>query len=409
MSHTSCSSELRARSDAPTSFPDGASPAGCGDVRAAALGGCCTAQEGGPAVAWLFFKKGRCCPDAHLTPACMPPDQPSSPVSLQLARLDTCVTVVDAAALQANMASIETVAVRFNTGREGGGAWCWVALGPGTVPFGRCAACRRGDACAGPQGRCALGGSRLVGLVHWGSGGAALRCLARSGTALNVCQLPTPTLIACARPPWQDREGADAAGGERNIADLLLDQIEFADVILLNKTDLVPTKGGWVGGACVGRRRLPAGGRTGGHHSGEWEARLGLVGGTCAWQLRASWLSLVSRPLVAPTDPTPHHTTHPPTHPTLPLGSTEALRLAAFLRRLNPSARVLPTTNSQAGRGCHWGDLSELAGWPRCRPRPLCLHGRLWQLDAGRWQARLPPVARPSCAPRSPMPPRARP
>ncbi|PSC76814.1 cobalamin synthesis isoform B [Micractinium conductrix] len=114
----------------------------------------------------------------------LPPSEGAAPLK-KLARLDTCVTVVDAAALQANMASIETVA---------------------------------------------------------------------------------------------DREGADAAGGERNIADLLLDQIEFADVILLNKTDLVPTK--------------------------------------------------------------------------------EALRLAAFLRRLNPSARVLPTTNSQV-------DLCEVVGTGR--------------------------------------------
>lgn len=107
------------------------------------------------------------------------------------------------------------------------------------------------------------------------AGAEPLKKLARLDTCVTVVDAANLLLNMASIDTVADREGPEAAGGERNIADLLLDQIEFADVILLNKIDLV--------------------------------------------------------------------------------GQEEARQLEASLRRLNPGARVIPTTNAQV-------ELSEVVG-----------------------------------------------
>lgn len=68
---------------------------------------------------------------------------------------------------------------------------------------------------------------------------------------LKLCRLDTMVTVVDGNTFWQDfasgemlvdrKQQADAAD-EREIADLLIDQIEFADVLVLNKTDLLPEK-----------------------------------------------------------------------------------------------------------------------------------------------------------------------
>ncbi|KAL4425217.1 hypothetical protein ABPG75_009233 [Micractinium tetrahymenae] len=75
-------------------------------------------------------------------------------------------------------------------------------------------------------------------------GAEPLKKLARLDTCVTVVDAANLLLNMASIETVADREGPEAAGGERNIADLLLDQIEFADVILLNKNDLVAPEEG---------------------------------------------------------------------------------------------------------------------------------------------------------------------
>jgi len=72
--------------------------------------------------------------------------------------------------------------------------------------------------------------------------GFALSSLARLDTMVTVVDACTFLPELARGEALTDRDLAVADGDGRNIADLLVDQVEFADVILLNKTDLVSAK-----------------------------------------------------------------------------------------------------------------------------------------------------------------------
>lgn len=72
--------------------------------------------------------------------------------------------------------------------------------------------------------------------------GFALSSLARLDTMVTVVDACTFLPELARGEALAERDLAVADGDGRNIADLLVDQVEFADVILLNKTDLVSAK-----------------------------------------------------------------------------------------------------------------------------------------------------------------------
>lgn len=69
--------------------------------------------------------------------------------------------------------------------------------------------------------------------------GFALNTLARLDTLVTVVDASTFLPELARGEALSERDLAVAEGDGRNISDLLVDQVEFADVILLNKTDLV--------------------------------------------------------------------------------------------------------------------------------------------------------------------------
>lgn len=71
------------------------------------------------------------------------------------------------------------------------------------------------------------------------SDGTPLSALARLDTLVTVVDAPRFLELACSGETLEQAELAADAEDERTIADLFLDQVEFANVLLLNKVDLV--------------------------------------------------------------------------------------------------------------------------------------------------------------------------
>ncbi len=69
--------------------------------------------------------------------------------------------------------------------------------------------------------------------------GSSLGQLARLDTLVTVVDCSTFLTEIARGEALADRDMSAAEGDARSVADLLVDQVEFADVILLNKTDLV--------------------------------------------------------------------------------------------------------------------------------------------------------------------------
>ncbi|MEE6169067.1 MULTISPECIES: GTP-binding protein [unclassified Mycolicibacterium] len=69
--------------------------------------------------------------------------------------------------------------------------------------------------------------------------GSSLGQLARLDTLVTVVDCSTFLAEIARGEALADRDMSAGEGDARNIADLLVDQVEFADVLLLNKTDLV--------------------------------------------------------------------------------------------------------------------------------------------------------------------------
>lgn len=86
--------------------------------------------------------------------------------------------------------------------------------------------------------------------------GSSLGQLARLDTLVTVVDCSTFLTEIARGEALADRDMSAGDGHARSIADLLVDQVEFADVILLNKTDLVSSST-----PCRPRRRYP--GRSG--------------------------------------------------------------------------------------------------------------------------------------------------